>query len=57
VTRGLLFWILILLWLLFGLFAAWPITGASVVPLGGNLLLFVVIVLLGWQAFGPPIHG
>jgi len=24
---------------------------------GGNLLLFILLLLLGWHAFGPPIHG
>lgn len=52
-TFGLAFWILMLIWLAFGLWQSWP--NHSVV--GGNLLLFIVIVLLGWKVFGAPIHG
>jgi hypothetical protein len=49
---GLLFWILMLLWLLFGLWWNWPNYG----PLGNNLLLFILLVILGWHAFGAPVH-
>ena len=52
-TMGLLFWILMLLWLLFGLWSNWP----NYRPLGNNLLLFILLLLLGWKAFGAPIHG
>lgn len=56
-TLGLCFWILMLLWLIFGL-AVWrgAVAGAYA-PLGGTLLLFILLLLLGWHAFGPPIHG
>jgi len=56
---GLLFWILMLVWLLFGLWAFWPHSGGSAVaygPVGGTLLLFLVIGLLGWKVFGSPIQ-
>jgi hypothetical protein len=52
-TIALLFWILMLFWLCFG---AWQ-NGALGWPLGGHLLLWVVIALLGWNVFGPMIHG
>jgi hypothetical protein len=49
---GFLFWILMILWLVFG-FWQWGMT-----PLfGGNLLLWVLLALLGWKVFGFPIHG
>jgi len=53
---GLLFWILMLLWLLFGLWSSWPITNTSY-GVGSNLLLFVVIALLGWKVFGAPLKS
>ena len=54
---GLVYWILMLLWLVFGLWANWPAAGVSPVkPMGGTLLLFILLVLLGWEAFGPAIH-
>jgi hypothetical protein len=52
-TIALLFWILMLFWLCFG---AWQ-NGALGWPLGGHLLLWVVIALLGWNVFGPMVHG
>jgi len=55
-TLGLVFWILMLLWLVFG---AWGYRAGvgDWVPVGGNLLLFILLVILGWKNFGPPIHG
>jgi len=50
-TIALLFWILMLIWLIFGVWSSWPnIQGA-----GGNLLLFILLLILGWAEFGSPI--
>ena len=58
-TIGFLFWLLMILWFLFGLYWNWPRNGSqpgySVV--GGNLLLFILLFLLGWKVFGFPIQG
>jgi hypothetical protein len=54
-TLGLAFWILMLIWLVFGLFAHFYTVG----PYGtvvSTLLLFVLFVLLGWKVFGAPLH-
>lgn len=54
-TLGLLFWILILLWIVaygWGWNAA-PTPWPHRFP---NLLLFGLIVALGWQVFGAPIR-
>ena len=58
-TIGFLFWLLMLLWILFGLYWNWPAqTGPhAFAPLGGSLLLFILLFLLGWKAFGFPIQG
>lgn len=53
-SRSLIFWLLMILWFIFGLWSAWPIQNYGLV--GGNVLLFVVIGLLGWKVFGPAIH-
>jgi hypothetical protein len=54
-TLGLAFYILMLIWLVFGIFVH---TGylAPYAVVGGNLLLFILFGLLGWQVFGPPLH-
>lgn len=55
-TIGFVFWFLMLLWLIFGLYWHWPQSNEggpkAFGPLGGNLLLFVLLFLLGWKAFG-----
>lgn len=51
-----IFWLLMLLWLLFGLWRAWPFSSDRFAP-AGDLLLFIVIGLLGWRVFGFPIQG
>jgi hypothetical protein len=57
-TIGLVFWILMLLWLVLGLWSNWPgISGGQIAPLGSSVLLFILLLLLGWDAFGPPIRG
>ena len=56
--KGLLFYILLLLWLVFGLWGQWPAAGTGssrFYPAGGTLLLFILILILGWSQFGPPI--
>jgi hypothetical protein len=50
---GLAFWILMLMWLVFGMWNAWP----NHYVVGGNLLLFILLLLLGWKVFGTPLHG
>jgi len=55
-AMGLMFWILMLLWLVFGFWWNWAsIQGGQYGPLGSNLLLFILLLLLGWHAFGAPI--
>ena len=54
-TLGLAFWIIMLIWFVFGL----VIHFGYVTPyatLGNSLLLFVLFGLLGWQTFGAPLH-
>jgi hypothetical protein len=42
-----------LIWLVFSLWS----TPFNVKSAGGNVLLFVLFVLLGWKVFGAPIHS
>jgi len=54
-TLGLAFYILMLIWLVFGVVVHSGYLGPSY-AWGGNLLLFILFGLLGWQVFGPPLH-
>lgn len=55
-TFGLVYWILMLIWLVFGFWAGGGTPGGYK-QWGGNVLLFILLVLVGWKAFGPPIHS
>jgi len=58
VSIGVLFWLLMILWLLFGLY--WnrsDIRGGNYGIAGGNMMLFILLLILGWKVFGSPIQG
>ncbi len=61
VPIGLLYWLLVILWLIFGLWSGWPVAGSPNPtgwrPVGGSLLAFVLFVLIGLKLFGFPIGG
>ena len=52
-SLGLAFWIIMLIWLIFGSYWTW----GNHYVMGGNIMLFVLLALLGWRVFGAPIHG
>jgi hypothetical protein len=55
---GFLFWLLMVLWLLFGVFwSHWPMSQENYRPFGGSLLLFVLLFIIGWKLFGFVIQG
>jgi hypothetical protein len=53
-SLGLIFYILMLIWAVFGLLAYGGFGGAYIVH-GSNILFFVLFLLLGWKVFGAPI--
>ena len=53
-TFGLVFWILMLLWLIYGLWG-WYSPQPNV-WWGHGGFLFILFLLLGWKVFGAPIH-
>ncbi len=55
ITIGFLFWLLMILWLIFGGWVYWSPPNWR--PFGGHLLLWVLLFLLGLKAFGFPISG
>jgi uncharacterized membrane protein len=54
-TLGLAFWIIMLIWLVFGGLLHFGIVTMAWAGVS-TLLLFVLFALLGWQIFGPPLH-
>jgi len=55
-TLGLCFWILMLIWLVFGIAWHFGYVAGTYAAGGNSLLLFILFLLLGWQTFGPPLH-
>ncbi len=53
-SMRLLFYILLLLYFIFGVIPAFPHDGAYW-GFGGTILHFILFLLLGYKAFGPPI--
>lgn len=59
-TIGFLFWLLYILGLVFGfggLYIGATDGRSRVWGWGGSILLWVLLFLLGWRAFGFPISG
>lgn len=51
-AAGIWFWIIFVICLLFGVY----FTYTNVHALGGGIVVFVLLGLLGWKVFGPPIQ-
>jgi membrane protein YdbS with pleckstrin-like domain len=54
-TFALIFWILMLLWLVFGLWG-WYSPNQPYWVWGNGVFLFILFLLLGWHVFGAPVH-
>lgn len=54
---ALLFWILMLIWLIFGFVYHGGLLPGPYGLYGHSLLLFILLLLLGWQVFGAPISS
>ena len=51
-----IFWMLMILWVVFGIGYPWAVpTPNPYVMRGSNLLLFVLLALLGYQVFGAAL--
>lgn len=55
-TLGLAFWIIMLIWLVIG-GVGFTSTPGPWYGWGGHLMLFILLLLLGWHAFGAPLHN
>lgn len=54
---GVLFWVLMIFWLIFGVY--WhrnEFTRGSYGLVGGHFLLFILLAIIGWKVFGPILH-
>ena len=51
-SLGLAYWVGMFIWVIFGVWTNWPNYKTN----GWNLMLFILLVLLGWKVFGPPLH-
>lgn len=56
-TLAAAFWITYFIALIFGGWSNWPAAGGNFRPLGGTIMFFLLVGLLGWQVFKAPIHG
>lgn len=55
-TLEVLFWFLMIIWLLFGMYLNYEAGKPYPFVRGaGTLLVFVLLAILGWQVFGAPI--
>ena len=54
-SLGFAFWIIMLIWLVFGGLLHFGMIAAAYSGVS-TLLLFVLFALIGWQVFGPPLH-
>ena len=54
-TLGLIFWILMLLWLVLGGVQAWQ--SKTWFEVTAPLMPFLLFLLLGWKVFGAPVQG
>lgn len=55
-TLGLAFWVLMLIWVVFGALVHFGMVAGAYAVGTSTLLLIVLFGLLGWQVFGPPLH-
>ena len=55
-TRGLIFWIILLVWAVFFLAVSFGYVGPYGAR-GSAIIDFILFVLLGWQVYGPPVKG
>ena len=56
-TLGLVFWILMLIWLVLGVWWHWPAQGSPPQAVAHPAVLFLLLMIIGWGIFGAPIVG
>lgn len=57
-TRGLLFWVIMIILLILAIGSYWGHSfGGSYWVVGMSAVQYILIGLLGWQVFGPAVKG
>jgi len=54
---GLLYWILMLIWLVFSIWWHFPMQAGRGSYWPSHVFLFVLLLILGWATFGAPVRG
>jgi hypothetical protein len=55
-TRGLMFWVIMLILLVLAICWHFALLGAYG-PIGVGVVAYFLFLLLGWQVFGAPVRG
>jgi len=55
-TLALCYWILMLIWLVWGILTHFGLVAGPYNAGVNVVLLFILFLLLGWQVFGAPLH-
>ncbi len=56
-SRAMLYWVLMIIWLVFGLWSDYVPGQPYPVRLAGrSFLIFILLAILGWQVFGTPVR-
>ena len=55
-SRGLMYWVIVLIWVL-SVIAPHVGFGGQFSGTVSDIILLVLFILLGWQTYGPPVHG
>jgi hypothetical protein len=54
-TLGFIYWLILLLWLIFGAWRGFAPNGDRFF-FGGSLIVFILFALIGWQVWGSPLQ-
>jgi hypothetical protein len=55
-TLGLAFWIIMLIWFIWGIAMHFGYVGGAIGATANVVLLFILFLILGWQVFGAPLR-
>jgi hypothetical protein len=55
-TLGLAFWIIMLVWFVWGIAMHFGYVSGVIGTTANVVLLFILFLLLGWQVFGAPLR-